>query len=473
MTEKLTYKDLILPTFVNSHPALSVTSHKEGESNAETITLPFSDIPIAAVLSGISFLGVGDTRCGKSQLMMDIHRNYFGGDADEGGRSNWNVARNDFKSDTYFMTIDQNKIGEGRGNLSEAKVPIMPRVKALSNIVDELNLAIPEIQVEFFGMAEGRHKGMQLGDNYHLFMASCNMNRINGDFAGTSEINRALLNRFGVTFDFDYFKRTDEDDDILSERDVAGRLKLEPVRDISDKILEAHQEIREAASQRDPWIDAYLRLFSSGLEYCHIDKDKKKKKIWPMRCGDCSFANKDLCSLVKQMNTGTSGLLKSFVSGLNYLIQLKHSNVSPDPFDLVSEAYKFTTYHGNLNGIETNSTYNGEDQEQIRDIVSKIREKINPVKIYIDKAIAAAYEEGIYETRFIEIDVSGQRSQGEIHSEALIKKLQELKKSNKSIRYEVVQPFDNFGEKTGIRFDWFDSYLKSVAGHYHPDKFKS
>ncbi len=467
--KSLTYEDLKFPTFVNTCPAMNLTAYnEEGE---EMIEIPFSDVAKMAVISGSSFLNIGDTGTGKSQLMMDIHRNYFNGDADNGGKSNWNVARNNFKSEAYFMTINQDKIGENKGLLVESNVPVEKRVKSLCNIIDELNLAIPEVQVEFFGMAEGRHRGLALGNQgYHLFLASCNLNRINGDFAGTSQINRALLNRCGLTFDFDYFKRTDEDDDVLSERKVSGRLKLAPLRNISDRILRAYSEIRKSSSKRDPWLDAYIRIFSSSLEYCNTDKDKRKKKIWPTNCGTCSFSQKDLCSMIKHSTPRTAEVLKIFANGINYFVNLKYGEKQLDPFDLALESFKFTTYHGNLNGIETGSKYSGEDQEQMRDVVEKIRAKVSPIKKYINQAVDSAVK-GIPETRFIRLNNNNKSSF--IYSEGLKESLEsEIKGNQRNLSYQVFDPFtdkiggESFEEKTGLRIDWFPKYLKTLAEHY-------
>jgi len=476
MTQELTYEDLAFPTFINSHPAITLTAYevKDEKVVEKTITLPFSDAIKAAEISGVGQLHIGDTRTGKSLVMMDMHRNHFGGKADDGGRSNWNVARNDFTANGYFMTADQSKIGAGKGLLNEARVPIKRRINAVVNWLDEINLMIPEVQVEAFGMAEGRQEDIQLGDvetGYYLFGASCNLNRVNGDFAGVSPINRALLNRCGVIFDHDFYKTTDEDRDILDGREVTGKLQLAPIRDITDKIITAYQEIRKSASVRDPFLDAYLRFISSGLDYCSIDKDNLKKRTWPSRCSGCTFTKKDLCSLVKQSNTGTVATLKRFANGLKYLVQLKHGQTSIDPLDLALAAYEFTTYHGNLNGVEAQSTYSGEDQEQMRDVVSKLRDKIMSIRRYLDRSIDNAIETGIAETRFIEIsDVRGQKVNN-IYSEADKERLDEIIKQNGKISYNVQEPFkraesEKFAKENGIRIDWFPGYLNSVAENY-------
>ncbi len=446
------YTNLEYPNFVNNHPAIEITGYKKDGSKKRVI-LPLHDVPKIAEISGCSVLNIGDTRCGKSRLMRDIHQYHFGGDADNTGRANWNVARNDFTADGYFMTVDQAKIGQGKGILAEARVPVTKRIKALCNIMDELNLAIPEIQVEFFGPAEGRHKDLLLGqDDYHLFMASCNLNRINGDFAGTSQINRALLNRMGITIDFDYFPIPDED-----WNTIMGKSKNESLRDISDKILEAFKEINKAATKTDPWLDAYLRIFSSGLDYCNKDTNKRKKRVWPIKCGNCDFTGKELCSIVKQSTTGTQELMKKFATGINYLINLKHPGfVSLEPLDLALETFKFTTYHGNLNGLEIASEYAGEDQELMQDVITKIRDTIDETtKDYIDLTIDSAVK-GNPETRIITL-----KGENRIYTPKEKGKLQKNKISHRII--DTAQTFNEFGENTGIRLDWIPNYLKTLA----------
>ena len=471
MTEKLTYKDLALPTFVNSHEAITVKSYGE-KGKEKAISLDLSDAYKAAVLAGVPILNVGDTRIGKSAAMNDVHFNYFGGAADGGGKSNWHVGRNEFVAKGYFETIDQSKVGEGKGLLTESRQLVKPRIEALCNNVDEINHAVEPVQVEFFGIAEGRHEGTLLGkEGYHLFQASCNVNRVNGDFVGISQLDRALLNRFGVTFDHNHYGITDEDRDALAARKTSGRAKPVETRDISDKILQAYREISEAASQRDPWLDAYLRIFSSALDYCNESKSKKKRSVWPMNCSNCKFKHRDLCSLIKHSNQGTIETTKLFASGINYLIQLKHGKTEVDPFDLALEAFKFTTYHGNINGVERDASYEGEDQDLMEDAVHKIREKINPIRKYMDMLIERVVSGHAPETRFIRLNPGTPNEIADVYSEGLEKTIKE-KEKEKKIKYDVFDPFDDkeFSSNNGLRIDWFKGYLNSLHKHYNGSK---
>ena len=462
----LAYEDLDFPVYVNSAPVMKLKAEDSKERDI-ILDVTLSDTIKIAELCGGSVLNIGDTRNGKSQAMMDINRYHFGGEASDEGKSNWIVARNDFTANGQYETIDQSQIGEGRGKISDARVLRKENLEAMCTSLDEVNLALPEVQVEFFGMAEGRHNSEKLGkDGYHFFQASCNINRVNGDFAGTSVINRALLNRFMITLDHDRYRSTDKDRDLIDERKASGKLMLAPIRDISDKILKAHEGIEEKASQRNPFIDAYTRVLSSGLDYCNKDEDKLKKRIWPTRCGSCDFAENDLCSLVKHSNTGTIGALKKFVFGTEYLMKLKYGDdISIDPASLVFEAFKLTTYHGNLNEVEINSVYYGEDQELMEAAVKKLKNRLKSIKGSVDTAISSALENGSAETRFLEVHYSTMDStQGDYlpYTKENRNSLDEAVKSRKDLSYEVVSPFDSFAEQTGIRMDWFKGYLESI-----------
>lgn len=461
MADELKYEDLKFPTFENSHVVMSVDSYNpKGEKHK--VDIPVSDVVRAVVLMGGSLLNIGPTRCGKTQLMRDICDHWFGGEIEtEKGKSHWDTAKNDYSADAWFRTIDQSKVGDGRGMLSDSKVFIEARLKCLCNVMDEINLAIPEIQVEYFGLAEGQHKGKTLGDNeYYLFMSSCNLNRVDGDYAGTSQMNIALLNRFTVTLDFDNYVLEDFDRDKLAEKDIPGRPKRAPLRDISDKILQANAHIRETASQRDPWLDLYFRLFESGLDYCAKNSEKRKKRAWPQKCGGCDYVHKDLCSLVKQSHTGTTAALKRFAKSIDYLIHLRDGEIQFDPFSLALESFRLTTYHGNLNAVETSSTYAGEDQEHMNVVVKMVKEKVDPIKTYLDLAVEEATK-GRYITSFILVKNKKDDKKPYIFADSP-KIIEQLK--GEKLSFKLISPFqDSFGEDNGIRIDWVPGYLKSLA----------
>ncbi len=478
--EGITYKDFDLHNYRNTFPAVTLTVLKDGKP--ETIQLPFSDMPKICVFGGINFLNIGDTRHGKSQLLMDIARGYFNGDSDldPDGKTNILFARNEFSGESYFMDIDQDKVGEGKGRLSEARIPNERRTNALATLLDELNLTIPQKQVEFFGMGEGRHQGISLGqDSYHLLMSACNLNRVNGDFAGISDINRALLNRFGVTFDHDYFSPTEDDKNEFLKTEATGKMKMALLRDLSPTILNIYKEIGRRTKEFNPYMEAYFRFITSGLGYCNWDTQSKKRKLWPSHCAECNFGNKDLCSLVKQSPTGTAETVKRFAHSMAYLIELKYGkDVIVDPLELVLEAFKFTTFHGNLNSSITLPYFYGEDQDQMNKAIEELRKAIEPVRGKIDQCIELA-KQGILETNFIKLGSSEFPAQCK-EFEYLKSKNKELNRLGKpEIQYEQFSPFTDFKtdassgkvvllyeEEKGLGISWFLPFIKFVSEYY-------
>lgn len=468
---ELNYEELALHNYKNSHIAMSLPAKVKGEDRI--IEVPFSDIAKACVLGGINWLNIGYTRGGKSQLMMDIARGYFGGDAEQDGKANWLNARNEFSADAYFMDLNQDKFGEGKGLISKARVPNERHISSLCTVIDELNLCIPQKQVEFFGIGEARHQGISLGkEGYHLLMSACNLDRINGDFAGTSEINKALLNRFGVTLDHDFFSPTETDRNEFEMAEKTGKIKLAPPQDLSQKILQAYKEIGQRAKAFNPLFSAYSRFISSGLEHCEKDNDKKKKKIWPSNCASCDFPNRGLCSLVKNSPTGTIEAVKRFANSVAYLLELKYGkDISLDPFDLVLESYKFTTYHGALNSLLAIADFSGEDQEQMNKVVSEMKKAINPIKSFLEKSISLAEKEGVVSTTFCKITAPDGREvlfpkDGSLHKklEESNERLAEMEKPK--ILYSAINPFENYEQSTGLGIKWLPSFLEFVRDYY-------
>ncbi len=74
----LTYEDFVFPNFINSHPAIEIKVQtgiidpETGTPIAEKVVLPFDDAPKISVFTGVPFLNIGDTRCGKSRMMRGI-----------------------------------------------------------------------------------------------------------------------------------------------------------------------------------------------------------------------------------------------------------------------------------------------------------------------------------------------------------------------------------------------------------------
>lgn len=452
MSEELTYQDLVLPFYRNDSIAISVSAKKGDEqkkvqlTTAETMTIP--------VLACLNELLVSDTGGGKSQFLWDVKQHFFNGNVSTGGRVNELVGRKDSSVDELFTEWDKEK---------QKYVVKEERIRALVNIVDELNRAPAPVQNDYFDLAEGiraiNGTLRELGeDGYCLFLAAVNLNRINGDFEGTNNIDRALLSRSKINTDLDYYDTTDKN---KAKINAQGKpeLKKAPPRDISDKILMAFKEIREKASKPNPHLEAYLMLFSAGLKTCQTDELKRKRRNWPQDCGTCAHKEKTLCSLVKTYEPRTAQTIKRFACGIDYFVKLKEgAGIELDPLDLAFEAAKFTAYHGNLNMQELVSTYKGDDQHMMNTVLAKIKEAVQKVRPYLGAAILEAEKGNVStETKYISYTIDG-TEKTVVYDEKLAEMLKDKKIKHKTID----DPFSEL-EKIGIGTSWIKSYLETVA----------
>ncbi len=324
MTESLTYEDLALPNYVNSKPVFA--------------GLTVSDLPKAAVLGGLNLMLVGNAGTGKTQLASDISQHYFGGNKAEGGHSVFMKANPDI--DVYNEIFTELRIERARRELTDS-------IGALMFFVDELNRAPPVSQNQFFGLADKKmdYKGraITLGKKgYNILVATANMG--NGEFSGTFEPDKALLNRLHVALDLEHgpFQPTYQDRQHIRERKANPNVLSAPPRDLSNKIISAFEEIEQRTM--DPGLEtlAVLDYLETGLLNCQ--RYGMKDRVWPMGCQDCEH-NKDanaLCSMIAAPVTRTMEVVRKYATALSYLAKLKDPTIEVEPDDLVFKAFELT-----------------------------------------------------------------------------------------------------------------------------------
>jgi len=446
------YEDLDLPNYRNTSTAITINARSS--DGDRVVKMPTHDLLKIVEITGLNCMLISDTGGGKTQALKDIARSHFGGNVKEGGNVNWMIGRKDSSVDELFLewNKEEQKYVEKEG-----------RIEALLNVVDEMNRAPPIIQNDFFDLAEGERaingEERELGqDGYNSFLVAVNLNRINGEFEGTTEIDRALLSRARINIDLDYYEITDEDEAEIVAKGKP-KLRLAPLRDISPEIMAVYKDIEEKSSQADPYVDVYLMMLSAGLRYCAEDERKKKRRNWPMDCGQCASSDKT-CAKMKQMEPRTTQTIKRFLYGIDYLIGLKEGKVELDPMDLVFEAAKFTAYHGNLNMQEMLSEHKGDDQSMMNSALETIKAKVKDIKNHLEDSITLAMEEGRVVVDYLRQTVDGETYET-VHDEALEKMLTE-----KDLSCQKFNPFEKLSE-IGLGSAWVESYLKTIAARYH------
>ncbi len=447
-----THKELILPNYLNNTTCIIVNGKLNGKK--KQFKIPMHEAVIIPVLIGANTMYISDTGAGKTQVMKDITRHYFGGNVEIGGYTNWLLGRKDCHVEELFTEFNKDLM---------KYIVLEERISALVNVVDEMNRALGPTQADFFDLAEGE-RGIQgalreLGKHgYTLFLSGVNLNRVNGDFH-VGDIDRALLSRSKINIDVDFYGNTKKDKAVVTSRGKAKTTNAE-LRDISEKIIFAYKEINDVAGEVDPFLDTYIGLLEIGLMYCEIDKHKRKRRMWPMKCQKCKLDDK-VCSEIKQFEPRTTQTIKRFAIGIEYFLKLKHGEkVEIDPLDLVFEAAKFTAYHGNLSQRKLMHEYEGDDQDMMNTVLGKLKTEVKKIRQYIDEEIYDAMEgTQTKEKKCIQYKLNGQ--------DIVIKRDKEIiaMLNERGITFQEFIPFSTL-KKIGVDGEGVLEYLEGVIENY-------
>ncbi|MFH1682868.1 MAG: hypothetical protein ABIA37_03655 [Candidatus Woesearchaeota archaeon] len=451
---KLTYQELELPNYVNSNAAVRLKAKIGNETKIIELTIP--DIVYAAEIAGLNTLFVSDTGKGKTQLMTDVAWHHFNGDRN-GGKANLVVGRADFEIEDLLVRTQVDLSAGGYDSRTVRQID-PERASRLFFGVDEINRAPKPRQNDFMDLAVGERNfngaNIQLGrDGYSLFMASANLNKLNGDFSGTFELDRALLNRAHLTFDLDHpdFKPTAEDEMIIEERKASPKVDVAKPQDLSAKILAANQEISQKARKLDPYFTAFRFLIGRSLDHCEKDRYKEKGTTFPMLCSDCDYSSQEdnICSLVKASSERTLPAVKSLAYALAYVAELKlGKKVEIDPLDAALQAFKFTTYHGNLNEITAQQDYAARKQIMMDETVGRLSSAVELLKEYVP-----LMQEGSSE--YVKFTL-GENETKAPRTKQIIQTL-----TQKGISYQETDLKTELQAK-GLGTDWVDPYIKRM-----------
>jgi len=441
----LTYQDLELPIYRNTREIIDFNIEKKGEAQRCTLTL--SDLVLAAELAGLNMLFISDTGRGKTQLVSDIYTAHFG------GKGNWIVGRKDASVLDLFERTSAD-LTTGKFDSETARTLHEKRVAYLLNVADELNRAPGPVQADFFDLADGKYafrgeRALLGKEGYSLFLATMNLNKAGDNgFSGTFDVDRALYNRSHLTIDLDHsdFRPTAEDKLYIRSYAMDPRVKHAEKKDISAEILQAFHTIRTRS--REPSLDAQIFAFlvDESLDYCEKDALKHEKQgSWPMACLDCPHSA-NICSSVKSSSERTVESIALLAQGLQYLAELKYGPVSISSFDAFLEAFRFTTYHGNLNDIAIGEKYAGRRQILMDETVHNLREIVTSIKPFMSKERL--------NTRLIECTIPERGSMTIEYQQDLLRSIEQKKIPHKVLDLPTIL------KEKGIGTNWIQSIKK-------------
>jgi MoxR-like ATPase len=353
----LSYEDLTLPVYLNSRPILTIGG----------ITLTVSDILPAAILGGLNLLMISETGGGKTQATSDIYNGLFGGDTN----GIWLTGRPDLSLNDVIVKLN---MAEGKRQLNHHAV------ERYIFVADEVNRAPPPIQNQLLGLGAGiieDPEGTQywLGKNgYFILVGSANMGNGNGDYFGTFQLDKALLNRFHITLDLDFHKRTFEDKQAIMNIGKADpKIVRRAPHDISEAILADWRKIQELTLEPDAGVQLALHYISEVADTC--TKMGSKTRAWPYHCQDCAN-NEGLCGLLRAPSDRTSKVVLKFTMALDYMLQLKAKALGREverfpPHQLVFKAFEISSaYQSVLNPAILDSEYDGEAARMMSDVIN-------------------------------------------------------------------------------------------------------
>ncbi len=346
--------------------------------------IAMEDIVKSCLLGRLNLLLIGDTGEGKTQLENDILGLF-------GNKGFFEQGRNDLTVREMFTKLNLDKIDKNKS--TEGIKEITANAKHLVYVIDELTRCIPAVQNQFFNLFDGfitiDGQKYQLGkDGYSIGIASGNVG--NGRFVGTSEVDRALLDRMHLIIDADAFPKSSSDtlDVLISKKDP--RVSSAESTDKTEQILQAHKEFTEKSN---PTLLQYVAAMYlvHGLDYLDSvqgNSKRKNKNAWP-GCVKNHAKGSD-AALIYPFSTrsaiSTLTLAKAFEE-----VRKAKDNAYQDSLEAVFDAaYLIGAQSGVLAPAAVNQHYDGNTYSAMQAVMDGIRNEFSTKKDVLMQAIKSA-----------------------------------------------------------------------------------
>ena len=227
-------KDKWLKTYRNETPVVEINGYQ----------MKIEDTVASSLLGGLNLLLVSERGEGKTQILYDVLYGIFG------GKGTYIRASPDMEIKDVYTALNLEKLKQKEGT-TEDIVKIVEQAKNPFTAIDELNRAPPIVQNQLLNILDGyievRGKRYDLGvdidgEKYHMGIATVNLG--NHRYLGTFGIDAAILDRFGVVLDLDYYSPKVEDliEILFSEK---PKLNTPEIYDRSKEIFEGYRKVKE------------------------------------------------------------------------------------------------------------------------------------------------------------------------------------------------------------------------------------
>ncbi|MEM7825126.1 MAG: AAA family ATPase [Candidatus Aenigmatarchaeota archaeon] len=369
-------KELKLPVYKNSTEVLKING----------VPLIMEDVIKGAVISRSNVLLLGERGEGKTQLLNDVLYSWFG------SKGTYLRVTPDLDLKNLYQRINLEKLNEAR-NTDELR-EITQRIANPITVVDEINRAPAVVQNQLMNICDGyiEINGIKypLGyRGYSVGMATANFG--NGRYAGTFDMDQAILDRFHLIIDIDnFYPKSTDTYDILTESTEPRIIETEEI-DHTEEIISAHKCLKKRKTPLSVLIaDLYL---VHGFDYIDNKHVSSKRKL------------KSSLSSIEEAHESASfhGLVFPISKrAAKYLLNLYHA------MEMVAESKGFESkneysitnffevakialpYSGVLNTSKVETLYYGNPYECMKDVVEELKKLFKEKEDDIGVAIKEA-----------------------------------------------------------------------------------
>jgi len=356
-----------LRTYRNETPVVSINGCE----------MKVEDIVVTSLYGGINLLLVSERGEGKTQILNDVAYGIFG------GKATYIRASPDMDVKGIYTALNLEKLKNKEGT-TEDIVKIVEQAKNPFTAIDELNRAPPIVQNQFLNLLDGYievggkryYLGVDIGgEKYHVGFATINLG--NHRYLGTFDIDFAILDRFGIVLNLDYYPPKVEDliEILFSEN---PKLNIPETHDKSEKIFEGYKNVKKRSLPMEALIlSLYLR---EGVDYISSEPYSQRKTGGILPEG--VHEGGDIQRLMRPISIRSMKNFSQLYKSLNYVAELKGCTSEEDYyFENALEVLKLVLpYSGSLKKEIVDSRYYGNPVLAAEDIIKELREKFEVIK---------------------------------------------------------------------------------------------
>jgi len=332
--------------------------------------LTVEDIVFASLVGQINLLLVSERGEGKTQILNDALYGIFG------GYGSYIRCTPDMEIKDVFTAINLEQLKKKEGT-TESVIETTEAVKYPFTAIDELNRAPPIVQNQLLQILDGYievngkryNLGIQYdkGKWYHVAIATVNIDL--EKYAGTFGIDLALLDRFGIVLDLDYYATSPDDVLALLVDMTSSKLRISEKRDLTRDIIELHKEVLKETVPLEVIIGAlYLR---DGIDYISREPySQRKLKSFSEKIHESGA----LQGLMRPISIRTARQIIQLYKTLNVITKVKGYRADEELYfdNFVSLLPLVLPYSGALNSNKVETLFYGNPMLAVEQVKREI-----------------------------------------------------------------------------------------------------